>query len=182
MLQACCRRLLRAVEAVGKAKRVQAVQSCTVATVAPPGASAQSLAKVLAPGKVAEVSTLLDQASMKGLCFGLQAEQSLWNAMQSHSDECRSSGKTVFLFVDLTAKECLPMWLTPDQIGGKFCLREEKEWALHGGQAISKPPGSGPRVEKRNLIITLLQVPWSVDGSIREIRSCCDIHQAAVVA
>ena len=137
VLQACCRRLLRAVEAVGKAKRVQTVQSCTVATVAPPGASAQSLAKLLAPGKVAEVSTLLDQASMKGLCFGLQAEQSLWNAMQSHSDECRSSGKTVFLFVDLTAKECLPMWLTPDQIGGKFCLREDKEGALHGGQAIS---------------------------------------------
>ena len=66
---------------------------------------------------------------MKGLCFGLQAEQTLWDAMQSHSDECRSSGKTAFLFVDLTAKECLPMWLTPDQIGGKFCVREDKEWA-----------------------------------------------------
>ena len=137
VLQACCRRLLRAVEAVSKAKRVQAVQSSQGSGAAVAGASAQSLAKLLAPTKAVDVSALLDKASLKGLCFGLQAEQTLWNTMQSHSDECRSAGKKAFLFIDLTGKECLPMWLTPDQIGGKFFLRDDKEWSLHGGQAIA---------------------------------------------
>ena len=67
----------------------------------------------------------------------MQAEQGLWSAMQSHTDEATVANRTPFLFVDLTAAHCLPMWLTPDQIGGKFHLRDDQEWALHGGQTIT---------------------------------------------
>ena len=135
VVQACCKRLLRAVEAVAAARVVPAVGHL-------PGqpqqhTSAQSLAAILAPTKTADVSSLLDKASMKTLSFGLQAEQSLWSSMLAHTEQCKAAGKTPFLFVDPTSKESLPMWLTPDQIGGKFHLRDEREWTLEGAQAIS---------------------------------------------
>ena len=77
-----------------------------------------------------------NKASLKGVAFSVQAEQGLWSAMQSHTDEAQVANGTPFLFVDLTAARCLSMWRTPDQIGGKFHLRDDQEWALRGGQTI----------------------------------------------
>eukprot|EP00435_Cladocopium_sp_Y103_P042868 s429_g11.t5 len=129
-VQACIRRVLRAVETVAQARRVQ--QHASGAT-----SNAQTLAKMLAPSKVADVASLLSKAEMKNLGFGLQAEQALWNNMQQHADECKLAGRTPFLFVDLTSKETLPMWLTPDLIGGKFQMHDDGEWPLHAHVPIS---------------------------------------------
>ena len=102
-VQACViRRVLRAVKAVAQARRVQ--QGSGAAS------SAQSLSKLLVPGKVADVAGLLSKAEMKSLGFGLQAEQALCSNMQQHTEECKLAGKTPFLFVVLTFKETLPMW------------------------------------------------------------------------
>ena len=136
VVQACCRRLLRAVEAVAQAKRLQ--PSGTIgATSAMPSASGQGLASLLAPAKAVDVAALVDKASLKGLSFSLQAEQALWGSMQAHSEQCKAAGRKALPFIDLTSKEALPMWLTADQIGGKFHLRDDKEWSLQGGQAVS---------------------------------------------
>ena len=54
-VQACIRRVLRAVESVAQARRVQHASGAT--------SSAQTLAKMLAPSKVADVASLLSKAS-----------------------------------------------------------------------------------------------------------------------
>ena len=136
VVQACCLRLLRAVEAVAQAKRLQ--PSGTIgATSAMPSAAGQGLVSLLAPAKAVDVAALVDKASLKGLSFSLQAEQGLWGSMQTHSEQCKAAGRKALPFIDLTSKEALPMWLTADQIGGKFHLHDDKEWPLQGGQATS---------------------------------------------
>eukprot|EP00438_Fugacium_kawagutii_P029513 Skav222739 [mRNA] locus=scaffold2390:473992:475065:+ [translate_table: standard] len=128
-VQACVRRVLRAIDAVSQARRAQQAVGAT--------SSAQSLAKLFVPSKAADVASLLSKAQLANVSFSLQAEQSLWNSMHQHTEECKASGKTPFLYVDLTSKESLPMWLTPDVIGGKFQLHDEGEWPLRGHIPIS---------------------------------------------
>lgn len=86
---------------------------------------------------MADLASLLSKAEMKNLGFGLQSEQALWNNMQQHADECKLAVRIPFLFVDMTSKETLPMWLTPDLIGGKFQMHDDGEWPLHGHVPIS---------------------------------------------
>ena len=84
VVQACCRRIIRAVEAVSEAKQVHAAPHAGAARL-----SAGGLANLLAPVKSADVASLLNKASLKGLAFSVQAEQGLWSAMQSHTDEAQ---------------------------------------------------------------------------------------------
>ena len=49
----------------------------------------------------------------------------------------QSSRQGPFLFVDLTGKGTLPIWLTPDLIGGKFQIHDDGEWPLQGQVPIS---------------------------------------------
>ena len=132
-VQACIRRVLRAADAVAQARRLQ--HTTNVGATSP--ASAQALAGLLVPGKAADVASLLRQAQLQKLSFSLQAEQALWNSMNQHTEAAKVAGKTPFLFVDLTSKEALPMWLTPDLIGGKFQMHDEVEWPLQGNLPIS---------------------------------------------
>ena len=135
-VQACIRRVLRAVNAVSQAKRLAQVNEAFAAGNVP-SVSAQGLAKILAPGKTADVAQLLKKVSLEGLSFGLQAEQLLWNSMQQHVEESKLAGRVPFLFVDLTSKETLPLWLTPDVIGGKLQLHDDGDWPLQGRAPIS---------------------------------------------
>ena len=128
-VQACIRRVLRAVNAVSQAKRLVQVNEA-VAAGNVPSASAQGLAKIFASGKIADVAQLLKKVSLEGLSFGLQAEQLLLNSMQQHVEESKLAGRVPFLFVDLTSEETLPLWLTPDVIGGKFQLHDDGDWPL----------------------------------------------------
>ena len=81
---------------------------------------------------------MLTKAGLKNVAFGLQAEQSLWNSMFPVRFSFPSAaGKVPFLFVDLTGKETLPMLLTPDLIGGKFQIHDDREWPLQGQVPIS---------------------------------------------
>ena len=95
VLQACCRRILRAVESVSKAKRLQVAQLPTAAAGGIANVSAGGLANLLAPAKTADVANLLDGASLQGVSFSLQAKQGLWSAMRAHSDEARGKQDTV---------------------------------------------------------------------------------------
>ena len=63
VVQACCKRLLRAVQALAAARLAQ--------TTGPSPASSQqsTSAQQLTPTKVADVSALLDKADLKGLSF-----------------------------------------------------------------------------------------------------------------
>ena len=63
--QACVRSVLRAVDVVAQARRLQ--HASGVASAA--SASAQSLAKMLARAKTADVASLLDKANLKNLSF-----------------------------------------------------------------------------------------------------------------
>ena len=55
--------------------------------------------------------------------------------MNQESVEAKAAGRKAFLFVDLTAKEVLPVWLTPESVGGKF--NDEEALSLAGGENIS---------------------------------------------
>ena len=136
-VQACIKRVLRAVESIAQARRMVQASGAATTAASMPTTSAQSLAKLLVPTKTADVAALLQKASLDNLSFGLQAEQALWNSMQQHAENSKSSSRTPFLYVDLTAKETLPMWLTPDLIGGKFQMHEEGEWPLQGNVPIA---------------------------------------------
>lgn len=72
-VQACIRRVLRAVDSVAQARRNAQATGLTSSSQA----STQALAKMLAPGKAADVANLLDRAGLKHATFGLQAEQVL---------------------------------------------------------------------------------------------------------
>ena len=73
-VQACIRRVLRAVDAVSQARRAQQAAGTT--------SSAQSLAKLFLPSKVADVANLLHKAHMSKLSshFGIACTSTQKNA------------------------------------------------------------------------------------------------------
>ena len=135
---ALARRTLRNVEAAAKARRVQVAQSMTLAGAAGVAASAKALAAAMSPMKSTDAQDLLAKANLQGLQYHLQPDQGLFDVLQAHTDEARKNGKTPFLFVDLTAKDTLPLWVPSDSVGGKFSLRDEEEFSL----ASTSPIGS----------------------------------------
>ena len=120
---ALARRTLRNVEAAAKARRVQVAQSMTLAGAAGVAASAKALAAAMSPMKSTDAQDLLAKANLQGLQYHLQPDQGLFDVLQAHTDEARKNGKTPFLFVDLTAKDTLPLWVPSDSVGGKFSAR-----------------------------------------------------------
>ena len=133
---ACIRRVLKTIQAIGEAKRLQTTGAAASSGDVAATASAATLAQLINPTKQADVAGLLSKSGISGIPYTLQAEPALWNQMHAHSEEARAAKRTPFLFVDLTAKESLPMWLTPDMIGGKFQLHED-DWPLRGQAPIS---------------------------------------------
>jgi len=94
------------------------------------GASAMALAQVLSGAKQADVQALLRGAGLDDLPHHIQAEQSLWQVLWSATEAGRASQPpaTPFVYVDLTSRACLPIWLLPEAIGGKLTLPGEQEW------------------------------------------------------
>ncbi|CAE7281152.1 unnamed protein product [Symbiodinium natans] len=135
---ALARRTLRNVEAAAKARRVQVSQSMALTGAGSVTASAKALAAAMAPMKTTDAQDLLSKAHLTGLQYHLQPDQALFDVLQAHTDEARKNGKTPFLFVDLTAKDTLPLWVPGDNVGGKFSWRDEEEFSL----ASTSPIGS----------------------------------------
>ena len=123
---ALARRTLRNVEAAAKARRVQVAQTMSLTSAAGVSASAKALAAAMAPMKTTDAQDLLRKAHLDGLPFYLQPDQALFDLLQAHTDEARKNGRTPFLFVDIAAKDALPLWVPSDNVGGKFSLRDEE--------------------------------------------------------
>ena len=85
--------------------------------------------------RTADTSKLLREAGLAKLPFIAQLDQSLIDKMHNETVEAKSAGRKPFYFVDLAGKEVIPVWLTPEAVGGKF--REEEALSLTGGEQIN---------------------------------------------
>ena len=133
-VQAFLSRTVRCIDAVASAE--QAVRnSCISASVSPgTAASAKQIADSLSPVRSADTAKYLKEAAMEKLPFVAQLEQSLVDKMHAEKIEARTSNRKPFLYVELTSKEVIPVWLTPESIGGKF---HGEDLCLQGAERIS---------------------------------------------
>ena len=137
MVAALARRTLRNVEVAAAARRTQASQGANVMVGAHAVQNARALASAIAPCKQADVADLLQKHHLQGLGFHLQADQCLFDSLTAHTEEAKKQGRVPFAFVDLTSKECLPLWVPSDAVGGRFAVRDEDEMALTGASPIA---------------------------------------------
>ena len=96
-VQACIERVLRAVESIAQARRMVQASGAATTAASMPATSAQSLAKLLVPSTTADVASLLQNARLDSFSFSLEAEQALWNSVQQHTEDSKSSSRTPFL-------------------------------------------------------------------------------------
>ena len=133
-VQAFLARVLRHIDSVARAN--EAARTANLGAPLPASASsARALADTLSPPKTADTSKLLREAGLNKLPFVAQLDQALIDKMNQESVEAKAAGRKAFLFVDLTSKEVLPVWLTPESVGGKF--NDEEALSLAGGEHIS---------------------------------------------
>ena len=118
-VQAFLSRTMDALAAVAAARRVSLG---TVMASPPSTGSAISVAHMLSPLKSVDSVKLLAGNNMADLPFALRIEQPLIDKMMAETDGANKGGRPPFLYVDLTSKEVLPLWITPEQIGGKSDL------------------------------------------------------------
>lgn len=136
-VMALARRTLRNVEAAAVARRMQSTPGSALPAGVSSPASAKALANALAPSKVVDVVDLLQKQGLTGLSYHLQADQSLFDTLVAHTEEAKRAGRSPFAFVDLTSKECLPLWIPVDSVGGRFAIRDEEDIALTSSSPIS---------------------------------------------
>ncbi len=82
--------------------------------------SALSVAQQLAPPKSCDVPKLLLAKKLDDLKFINQVEQPIFDRLHAESEAARVASRTPFLYVDLTDKRVLPLWIHPEQVGGKM--------------------------------------------------------------
>lgn len=117
--QAFLSRSVDALAAVTAARRASIGASMSSATSAPSASSALAMAGLLAPVKTVDTVALLASANLSDLPFCLRIEQSLVDKMSAESEQAKRTGRSPFLFVDLAGREVLPLWITPEQVGGR---------------------------------------------------------------
>ena len=92
-------------------------------------ASAAAVAAAIAvKGDLPDIQGLLKTASCEGLPYELQAENQLWAALAADTAAAQKTNRTAFTYVDLTAKQVLPVWLPADAVGGKSVPISEELW------------------------------------------------------
>jgi len=122
----------RAVIAASVAQKMAAAtpaSQSTTATVTTPAMSQQlalagnetSALAVAASltGVQATPRDLLKVKNLDGLAHGLVPDVALFNLLSSEKKVAQIATRAAFLYVDLTAKEVLPVWLTAESVGGK---------------------------------------------------------------
>eukprot|EP00435_Cladocopium_sp_Y103_P039301 s772_g10.t1 len=134
-VMALARRTLRNVEAAAVARRTQATSTSLLNAAT--GSSAKLLANALSPSKTVDVADKLKTHHLQDLGYHLQADQSLFDLLVAHTEEAKRASRTPFAFVDLTSKECLPLWIPLDSVGGRFAVRDEEDVALTSSSPIS---------------------------------------------
>ena len=134
MVRALLRRACRG-EAARAALRSQSLQVRVPAGSDGPSVGALGVAEVLAPAKkpIVNVGELLDKAGLGQLPFHLQPDVAVFQTMWTETAAARAAvpPRAALTYVDLTSKDVLPLWLTPEAIGGKSGFLGEDE-ALDG--------------------------------------------------
>jgi hypothetical protein len=57
----------------------------------------------------------------------------VWQLLHVDCEAAKLSGRVAFTFVDLTAKDVIPLWIPPDAVGGKSVIGGDSEWTLDAG-------------------------------------------------
>lgn len=126
--KALVRRALRALEQSAKLQEVTAIAAASQVSVAVtqastvPGASSASamtnnLAVLLRP--TVAVFDLLNQSSFSSVPTDGIPELTMFEDLTKATKAAKDAGRVPFIYVDLTQKELLPLWLIPESIGGK---------------------------------------------------------------
>jgi hypothetical protein len=156
--RAFLKRTLRCVEAAQQAKRFKAANppresdGSLVGTgavgasvtdpsrfVGLPDASALALAHGLASApKRLDVSQELEKSPLAGLPFHMQVDAAIWQLLEAETTAASSCipPRTPFSYVDLTSKEVLPLWISPESVGGKLPVPGESEWNMEAGASL----------------------------------------------
>ena len=123
---------IRAVRAVNLAASARSTLGGQTGGGSSGSGSANALALTMAPLKSVDTKAKMDAAGLQKLPYELQAEQALWEKLASENEAARlRTNKQGFCFVDLTSKEILPLWMAPEEVGGKLSLGDSNQ--LDGG-------------------------------------------------
>jgi hypothetical protein len=101
--------------------------------------SALALAQgILGGSKTLDISQRIENSALKGLPFHMQAEAKVWQQLEADSVAAAACvpPRVAFTYVDLTSKELLPLWLSPDAIGGKISMSGESEWCIDANASL----------------------------------------------
>lgn len=91
-------------------------------------ASALGVASSIVSPKVAvNCKAKLQAKDLGALPFTSVVDQGIWDRMAAENEAAKLAGRPAFTYVDLTAKELSPLWLTPESIGGKVAGEEHMD-------------------------------------------------------
>ena len=119
--QAFLARAMDALAAVTAARRASLGANVMAAgsAAAPSASSALALAGMIAPLKAADTSSILTTAGLADLPFSMRIEQSLVDKMAAETEQAKRQGRSPFLYVELASRDVLPLWITPESVGGR---------------------------------------------------------------
>ena len=96
--------------------------------------SAATVAKLLAAGNdEVDVAKQLKDMNMAKLPYHMQCDRLVWKVLEAESKAANTAKRIAYAYVDITAKEVLPLWLPQDAIGGKSIFGSE--WGQSDGSA-----------------------------------------------
>ena len=76
-----------------------------------------NLAAAISPPKMVNVNELLTKAKLQDVSYERHLEQTLIEKMAAETVTATAQGRKAFLHVDLTSREVLPLWLSPEAVG-----------------------------------------------------------------
>ena len=76
----------------------------------------------LAAVKDVDINAKLKAANMAGMPWHLIPDMAVWKVLDSEAAQATLAGRSPFVYVDLTAKEFLPVWLPHSAVGAKVKL------------------------------------------------------------
>ena len=91
-----------------------------------------------AVSKTLDISQRIENSPLAGLPFHMQPEAKIWQQLEVETVAAASCSppRVAFTYIDLTSKEVLPLWLSPDAIGGKLTVPGESEWCMDANASL----------------------------------------------
>ena len=128
----------RTITAISIAAEVAKASKAVSPLKTSPGGSTSALAlaaSMAAPSKATDTKALLSKAGLSALPFDYQAEPKVWDLLSMENELAVTRGNKAFTYVELTSKEMLPIWMSPEDVGGKLQLHDAD--ALDAGSSTS---------------------------------------------